>query len=32
VRFIGVGEKMADLQDFDLIEFIDSLLPHPHSN
>ena len=32
VRFIGVGEKMADLQDFDLIEFIDSLLPHPPSS
>jgi fused signal recognition particle receptor len=29
VRFIGVGEKMTDLQDFDLIEFIDSLLPTP---
>jgi len=29
VRFIGVGEKMTDLQDFDLLEFIDSLLPTP---
>ena len=27
VRFIGIGEKMEDLQDFDVIEFIDSLLP-----
>jgi len=27
VRFIGIGEKMKDLQDFDVIEFIDSLLP-----
>ena len=27
VRFIGVGEKMGDLQDFDVKEFIDSLLP-----
>ena len=27
VRFIGIGEKMEDLQDFEVIEFIDSLLP-----
>lgn len=27
VRFIGVGEKMEDLQDFVVSEFIDSLLP-----
>lgn len=27
VRFIGVGEKMEDLQDFVVAEFIDSLLP-----
>ena len=27
VRYIGIGEKMEDLQDFELIEFIDSLLP-----
>ena len=27
VRFIGVGEKMEDLQDFHVLEFIDSLLP-----
>ena len=27
VRFIGIGEKIEDLQDFDVIEFIDSLLP-----
>lgn len=27
VRFIGIGEKMEDLQDFEMIEFIDSLLP-----
>lgn len=27
VRFIGIGEKMEDLQDFQVIEFIDSLLP-----
>ena len=27
VRFFGIGEKMEDLQDFDVIEFIDSLLP-----
>jgi fused signal recognition particle receptor len=27
VRFIGVGEKMEDLQDFHPMEFVDSLLP-----
>lgn len=27
VRFIGIGEKMEDLQDFQVMEFIDSLLP-----
>ena len=27
VRFIGVGEKMENLQDFNPLEFIDSLLP-----
>ena len=27
VRFIGIGEKMEDLQDFEVMEFIDSLLP-----
>ena len=27
VRFVGIGEKMEDLQDFEMIEFIDSLLP-----
>lgn len=27
VRFIGVGEKLTDLQDFDAKAFIDSLLP-----
>ena len=27
VRFIGIGEKMEDLQDFEVIEFIDSLMP-----
>lgn len=27
VRCIGIGEKMEDLQDFEVIEFIDSLLP-----
>ena len=27
VRYIGIGEKMEDLQDFEVIEFIDSLLP-----
>ena len=27
VRFIGIGGKMEDLQDFQGIEFIDSLLP-----
>lgn len=27
VRFIGVGEQMGDLQDFEITEFIDSLLP-----
>ena len=25
VRFIGVGEKMEDLQDFHVLEFIDQL-------
>ena len=27
VRFIGIGEKMEDLQDFEVTEFIDSLIP-----
>ncbi|HHZ81874.1 MAG TPA: signal recognition particle-docking protein FtsY [Flavobacteriales bacterium] len=27
VRYIGVGEKMEDLQDFHPLDFIDSLLP-----
>lgn len=27
VRYIGVGEKMENLQDFNPLEFIDSLLP-----
>lgn len=27
VHYIGVGEKMADLQNFNTLEFIDSLLP-----
>jgi signal recognition particle GTPase len=27
VRFIGVGEKLGDLQDFDARAFIESLLP-----
>ncbi len=27
VRYVGIGEKMEDLQDFEMIEFIDSLLP-----
>ena len=27
VRYIGVGEKMENLQDFSPLEFIDSLLP-----
>jgi fused signal recognition particle receptor len=27
VHYIGVGEKMEDLQDFNPLEFIDSLLP-----
>ena len=27
VRFIGVGEQLGDLQDFEITEFIDSLLP-----
>ena len=27
VHFIGIGEKMEDLQDFQVMEFIDSLLP-----
>ena len=27
VRFIGVGEKMEDLQEFHPMEFVDSLLP-----
>ena len=27
VRYIGVGEKMHNLQDFNPLEFIDSLLP-----
>jgi fused signal recognition particle receptor len=32
VRFIGVGEKMEDLQDFHVLEFIDSLLPENFSD
>ena len=32
VRFIGVGEKMEDLQDFHVLEFIDSLLPEKLSD
>jgi fused signal recognition particle receptor len=32
VRFIGVGEKMGDLQDFHVLEFIDSLLPEKLSD
>lgn len=32
VRFIGVGEKMEDLQDFHVVEFIDSLLPENFSD
>ena len=27
VQFIGVGERMEDLQDFNPLDFIDSLLP-----
>ena len=27
VRFVGVGEKMEDLQEFHPMEFVDSLLP-----
>ena len=27
VRFVGVGERMGDLQDFHPMEFVDSLLP-----
>lgn len=27
VRFVGVGEKMEDLQEFQPMEFVDSLLP-----
>ena len=27
VRFVGVGEKMKDLQEFQPMEFVDSLLP-----
>ena len=27
VRFVGVGEKMGDLQEFHPMEFVDSLLP-----
>jgi fused signal recognition particle receptor len=27
VRFVGVGERMEDLQDFHPMEFVDSLLP-----
>jgi fused signal recognition particle receptor len=29
IRFIGIGEKMADLRDFDAVEFVDALF---HSN
>lgn len=32
VKYIGIGEKMEDLQDFELIEFIDSLLPSNWDN
>ena len=27
VRFVGVGEKLEDLQEFHPMEFVDSLLP-----
>jgi signal recognition particle GTPase len=32
VRYIGVGEKLENLQDFHLDEFMDSLLPEKLSD
>jgi signal recognition particle GTPase len=31
IRFIGIGEKMSDLRDFDAGEFVDALF-HSSSN
>lgn len=31
IRFIGIGEKMTDLRDFDAVEFVDALF-HSNSN
>jgi fused signal recognition particle receptor len=29
VRYVGVGEAIEDLRDFDAVEFVDAIFPDP---